>query len=186
MIILEVEPLDLGQDVRAVVLDLLDDADREPVRGEDAARVWSLALPAIAGQEPWAFDFFSHLERVRKFLDSHKLEYREASNRSMVVPALPGDVLQGLFEGLEKETFGMRAGALLDKPDSVVENELARRGVDAYHAAYTNYFFCGVCNFEDGSVVLLSSSLWASEIARRVRPALSGLEIQVRLAPPLN
>ena len=186
MIVLEIEPLDLGQDVRAVGLDLVDDTDREPIRGDDAARVWSLALPAIAGSEPWVLDFFSHLERVREFLQSRKLEYREASKRSIVIPALSGEVLQDLFQRFETETFGMRAGARLAATDSTVENELARCGVDAYHAAYTNYFFCGVCNFEDGSVVILSSGLWASEIGRRVRPALAGLEIQVRLAPALN
>lgn len=186
MIALEVEPLDLGQDVRAVGLDLIDDVDREPLRGKDAARVWSLALPAIAGKEPWVLDFFSHLDRVREFLEPRKLEYREASKRSIVISALSADVLQDLLERFETETFGMRAGSRLDSPDSVVENELARHGVDAYHTSYTEYFFCGVCNFEDGSLVILSSSLWASEIARRIRPALTGLEVQVRLAPPIT
>lgn len=185
MIVLEIEPLDLGQDVRAVGLDLVDD-DREPVRGEDAASVWSLVLPSIAGKEPWVLDFFSHLERVREFFRSRKLEHREASKRSIVVSALPGPVLQDVFERFETETFGIRAGNRLDNPDPVVENELAGQGVDAYHAAYSNYSFCAVCNLEDGSVVILSSGLWATEIARRVRPALAGLEIQVRLAPAIN
>jgi hypothetical protein len=186
MMVLEVEPLDLGQDVHAVGVDLVDGADQEPVRGEDAARVWSLALPAMAGKEPWVLDFFSHLEGVREFFQSRKLAYREASKRSIVIPLLPADVLRDLFERFERETFGMRAGRRLDSPDPAVENELARCGVDAYRAAYANYFFCGICNFEDGSVVILGSGLWAGEIARRVRPALGGLEIQVRLAPPLS
>jgi hypothetical protein len=186
MIVLEIEPLDLGQDVRAVGLDLVEGTDREPVRGEDAARVWSLALPAIAGKEPWVLDFFSHLERVREFCQTRNLEYREASKRSIVIPALQPDTLRDLFQRFETEAFGMRAGSRLGTPDPAVENELARHGVDAYHAAYPNYFFCGVCNFEDGSAVVLSGNLWASEIARRVRPILGGLEIQVRLAPALS
>lgn len=186
MIVLEIEPLDLGQDVRAVGLDLVDDADREPVRGEDAASVWSLVLPSIAGKEPWVLDFFSHLERVREFFQSRKLQYRDVSKHSILIPALPAVALQAVFERFETETFGIRAGTRLDNPDPAVENELARRGVDAYHAAYPNYFFCAVCNLEDGTVVILSSGLWATEIARRVRPALTGLEIQVRLAPPLT
>ena len=44
--------------------------------------------------------------------------------------------------------------------------------LDAYHAAFPNYFYCGICEFEDASLVLLSEKLWASEVIRRVRPVL--------------
>jgi hypothetical protein len=54
--------------------------------------------------------------------------------------------------------------------------------VDAYHTAFTSYAFCAICNFEDGSLVLLSEKLWASEVIRRIRPALEGQEIEIRLA----
>lgn len=184
MILLEVEPLDLGQDVRAVGLELVEGADREPVRGEDAAQVWSLALPAIAGTEPWALDFVSHIERVRDFCQLHKLQYRVASQRSIVVPSLPlpPDSLADLLQRFEAETFGVRAGARLETIDPALENELARIGVDAYHSAYPDYFFCAVCSFGDGSVVILSERLWATEILRRVKSALEGLEVQVRMA----
>lgn len=64
----------------------------------------------------------------------------------------------------------------------MLEGELARRGVDAYHTAFPNYVFCAICNFEDGSLVLLSEKLWASEVIRRVRPALEGQDVEVRLA----
>jgi len=182
MIELEVEPLDLGLDVRAVGLDLVEGPDREPVRGEEAARVWSKVLPAVAGKELWVLDFFSHLDRVREFCLARKLEFREALKRSIVIPSLKTESLYDLFKRFEMETFGMRAGNKLDTIDSVLENELARKGVDAYHAAYPGYSSCTVCNFEDGSVVVLSDALWASEIVRRVRPAINGLEVQVRLA----
>lgn len=183
MILLEVEPLDLGQDVRAVGLDLTEGADREPVRGENAARVWSLALPSIAGKEPWALDFFSHLKRVREFCQFHGVKYREASERCIVIPSIGQNALEELFQRFEGETFGMRSGTRLEAIDSALENDLASKGVDAYHLAYPAYSFCAVCNFEDGSVVVLSNGLWASEIARRVKPALSGRsDMQVRLA----
>lgn len=182
MIGLEIEPLDLGQDVRAVGMDLVEGPDREPVRGEDAARVWSKILPAIAGKELWVLDFFSHLDRVRDFCLARKLAFREASQRSLVIPSLPTIALYDLFRRFEMETFGMRAGSKLETTDSSVENELARKGVDAYHSAYPDYSFCSVCNFQEGSAVVLSESLWASEILRRVRPALNGLDVQVRLA----
>lgn len=182
MISLEVEPLDLGPDVRAVGLDLTAGPDREPVRGPDAARLWSRALPPMAGTERWAFDFFSHLDRVREFCQTRKLEYREGSKRSIVIPSLEADALGDLFERFEAETFGMRAGSRLETADEALENDLARHGVDAYHTAYAGYLFCAVCHFEDGSVVVLSDKLWATEVLRRLRPALKGLEIDLRLA----
>jgi hypothetical protein len=180
--LLEVEPLDLGEDVRAVGLDLTEaDENREPVRGGDAAQIWARVLSAVAGAEPWALDFFSHLDRVREYCERHQIEYREASQRSIVIPAPQPEALEALLDRFQGETFGARAGALVEAGDAGLEGELARRGVDAYHKAFPNYFFCAVCNFEDGSVVLLSEKLWASEVIRRVRPALEGLDVQAQL-----
>ncbi len=65
--VLEVEPLDLGADVKAVGLDLVEIESREPARGADAARLWAATLGALPGTEPWALDFFAHLDRVRDF-----------------------------------------------------------------------------------------------------------------------
>jgi hypothetical protein len=70
---------------------------------------------------------------------------------------------------------------VLPGADAALEGELARRGVDAYHTAYPRYFFCAVCGFKDGSLVLLSGKLWASEVIRRVRPAFEELDVEVRL-----
>ena len=185
MYLLDIEPLDLGAQVRSVGLDLVEaDENREPVRGADAARIWSRVLPATAGQEPWALDFFSHLDRVRDFCGRHQIAFREASQRSIVIPAPEIPALESLFERFLGETFGARAGGPVADGDPALEGELARRGVDAYHAAYSNYYFCAVCGFEDGSLVLLSKKLWASEVIRRVRPVLKGLEsvdVEVRL-----
>lgn len=182
MYLLEVEPLDLGPDVRAVGLELAEaDEHREPVRGSDAARIWSRALPAVAADEPWALDFFSHLDRLRDFCERHQIPFREATHRSIVVPAPPRPSLESLLDRFQGETFGARAGSQLAAGDSVLEGELARRGVDAYHKAFPNYFFCAICGFEDGSLVLLSEKLWASEVIRRVRPSMQGLEVQIQL-----
>ena len=182
MYLLEIEPLDLGADVRAVGLDLTEaDENREPVRGPDAARIWSRILPAAAGSEPWVLDFFSHLDRVREYAERHGIDLREASQRSVVIPALEQPALEALFDRFQGETFGVRAGVRAATSDAALEGDLARLGVDAYHTAFTNYYFCAVCGFEDGSLVLLSEKLWASEVVRRVRPALEGLEVEVRL-----
>jgi hypothetical protein len=178
--VLEVEPLDLGADVKAVGLDLVEIESREPARGTDAARLWAAALRALPGTEPWAFDFFSHLARVRDYCRLHGIAFQEkASGHSLVIPAPSNDALIGLVERFENETFGVRAGALLAAGDPVVEGELAERGVDAYHAAYKNYLFCAVCDFEGGFLTLLSDKLWTSEVLRRIKPATADLPVEV-------
>ena len=180
--LLDVEPLDLGPDVRAVGLELVEaDENREPVHGPDAAKIWSRVLTATAATTAWALDFFSHLDRVKDYCQRHEIVFREASHRSIVIPAPELNVLEPLLDRFQNETFGARAGDLATTGDPEVEGDLARRGVDAYHTAFPKYFFCAVCNFEDGSLVLLSEKLWASEVIRRVRPVLDGLKVEVRL-----
>jgi hypothetical protein len=51
--------------------------------------------------------------------------------------------------------------------------------VDAYHAAFRNYLFCAVCDFENGFLTLLTEKLWTSEVLRRVKPAVAGLPVEV-------
>src|SRR5882672_7276740 len=62
---LDVQALDLGGGVKAVGLELVETENREPVRGKDAAEIWSAVFPALAGDDSYVVDFFSHLERVR-------------------------------------------------------------------------------------------------------------------------
>jgi hypothetical protein len=183
--LLDIEALDLGPDVRAIGLDLVEaDENREPVRGEDAARIWSRVIRATAGSEPWALDFFSHLDRVRDFCEGRGIKYHEANPRSLVIPAPEPGSLEGLIGRFQSETFGVRAGGALamgEGADPVLEGDLARRGADAYHHAFPNYYFCAICGFEDGSLVVLSEKLWASEVIRRVRPVIKDLKVEVRL-----
>jgi len=182
MYILDVEPLDLGPDVRAIGLELAEaDENREPVRGAEAAKIWARVLRATAASESWALDFFSHLDRVRDFCDRHHVAYRGANHHSIVIPAPEPAALESLFDRFQNETFGARAGSTVNDGDAELEGELARRGVDAYHTAFPKYFFCAVCNFEDGSLVLLSEKLWASEVIRRVRPALDGMNVEAQI-----
>ncbi len=170
--LLEVEPLDLGADVKAVGLELMDRESREPLRAADAARIWSAILPALAGTEPRALDFFTHLDRVRDFCRQHEIASREAATRCIVVPAPQFGLLKLLLR-FEGETFGLRAGNALPAEDAELEAELARRGVDAYQPVFGNYFFCGVCDFENGFLALLSGHLWANQVIRRTRPAVN-------------
>jgi hypothetical protein len=178
--VLEVEPLDLGADVKAVGLDLMEIESREPARGADAARLWAATLGALPGTEPWALDFFSHLDRVREYCRLRGVAFEEkASGHSLVIPAPPGDALVELVERFAGETFGVRAGALLAAGDPAVEDELAKRGVDAYHTAFRNYLFCAVCDFENGFLTLLTEKLWTSEVLRRIKPATATLPVEV-------
>jgi hypothetical protein len=178
--VLEVEPLNLGEDVKAVGLDLVEMESREPVRGADAARLWAAALVALAGTEPWALDFFSHLDRVRDYCRNRGIVFEEkSSGHALVIPALSGGTLAELLERFAGETFGARAGAPVASGDPSVEDELARRGVDAYQAAFRNYLFCAVCDFENGFLTLITEKLWASEVLRRVKPATASLPVEV-------
>jgi hypothetical protein len=182
MFLLDVEPLDLGSDVRSVGVDLVEaDENREPVRGSEAARVWTRLLPVLAGEQPWALDFFSHLDRVRDFCQRHGIAFREASQRSIAIPAPQPKELELLIDRFQNETFGARAGGTLPEADPELEGELARRGLDAYHAAFPRYYFCAVCDFEEGSLVLLSEKLSAGEVIRRARPVVGDLDVKIEL-----
>ena len=178
--VLEVEPLDLGEDVKAVGLDLVEIESREPARGADAARLWAAAVGALAGTEPWALDFFAHLDRVRDYCRLHGVAFEEKSyGHALLIPAPPGEALIGLFERFAGETFGVRAGTLVSAGDPTVEGGLASSGVDAYHAAFRNYLFCAVCDFENGFLTLLTEKLWTSEVLRRIKPATATLPVEV-------
>jgi hypothetical protein len=178
--VMEIEPLDLGSDVKAVGFDLMEVESREPARGNDAAKIWAGALGALPGTEPWGLDFFAHLDRVREYCQLHAILFDEKINgHSLVVPAPSSSVLIGIIERFPGETFGVRAGAPVASGDAAVENELARHGVDAYHAAYRNYLFCAVCDFENGFLTLLTEKLWTSEVLRRVKPAVVNLPVEV-------
>jgi hypothetical protein len=176
---LEVESLDLGADVRAVGLELIEPEEREAVTGGEAAPIWAALLPVLAGGEPWAIDFFAHLDRVRDFCNEHNIAFREPGTRALVIPQSPGDQLSALLERFASETFGIRAGGLIASGDVEVEADLAQRGVDAYQPAFPRYLFCAVCDLEAGFLTVLSQGLWASEIMRRARTALEGLHVEV-------
>ena len=180
---LEVEALELGPDSPAVGAELIERATREPLVGADAARIWAAALPALAGGEPWVLDFFAHLDRVRDFCREKGIAFREPNSHTVVISPPAPDLLTALFARFVTERFGVRAGGPGISGDPELEGQLAARGVDAYDGAYRNYLFCSVCDFEGGFLTILSDSLSASEVIRRVRPALGGLRVEV-IRPP--
>jgi hypothetical protein len=178
--VMEVEPLDLGVDVKAVGLDLMEVESREPAQGPDAARIWAATLEALPGKEAWALDFFAHLNRIREYCSLHAVDFEDkASGHSLIVPAPPLESLTGLVARFAGETFGVRAGAVVSGGDPAVEGELARVGVDAYHPLFRNYLYCAVCDFENGFLTLLTEKLWTSEVLRRVKPAVASLPVEV-------
>ena len=181
MYLLEVEPQDLGEDVKAIGLELIQPENREPVRGTEAAQIWSRVLSAVSATESWALDFFSHTERVKEYCGRHDIAFR-AAGRCVVVDAPDEDALPGVLERFEGEMFGVRSGGPLPGQDNALEGDLARRGVDAYHQTYPKYYFCGVCDFENGFLTLLSKRLWASEVIRRVTPVLTDLAVETRIS----
>ena len=178
MLMLEVRKLDLGEDVRAVGLELTAGED-QPASGAEPVAVWARVLPALAGEEPWAVDFFSHLNRVSEFCAGHAIAAREQPGRAIVITEPARDQLEELIARFEGETFGVRAGEKLEGGDEELERELVHRGLDGYHHAYGRYLFCAVCEFGEGSLVVLSEQLAAGEIVSRVKDAVEGLEVEV-------
>lgn len=176
---LDVQAMDLGEGVKAAGLELLETESREPVHGKEAAEIWAAVFPALAANDPYVVDFFSHVDRVRDFCTAHKIEFREAAGRCVVLPQPDADQLRELFERFAGETFGFRAGASAKEADAQLEAGLSQRGVDAYQAAYARYAFCAICEPEDGWVTVLSETLWASEIIRRIRPAVQKFDIHL-------
>lgn len=174
---LEVEALDLGMGIRGVLLELIDSETRAPITGPEGARIWGSVVPGLAAGEPWAFDFFAHLERVQEFLRSREIPFRESD--IAVVESPQEAVVPAVIERFAAETFGIRAGAAATVADTILEAALAKTGVDAYQEAYSRYSFCAVCDFENGFLTVLSEHLWASEVIRRARSTLAGAEVEV-------
>ena len=176
---LDVETLDLGPGVKAIGMELIETESREPVRGKDAIAMWAGVFPALVAQEPFVFDFFSHIDRVRDFCVTHKITFREAAGRCIVVPQPSEEQVRELIERFEVETFGLRAGKAVLDTDTELEGDLSKRGLDAYQAAYTRYTFCVVCELEDGWLTIMSEGLWPSEAIRRVRPAVQPFDVHI-------
>lgn len=176
---LDVQAMDLGNEVKAVGLELVETENREPVRGTAGAQIWSEIFPALVGQEAFTVDFFSHLDRVREFCKTRKIEWREAAERCIVIPSPSIEELRQLLERFEGETFGIRSGSAAQAADAPLESDLSKRGLDAYQQAYVRYTFCAVCEPEDGWITVLSQTLWPSEIIRRVRPAVQRFDIHI-------
>jgi len=174
---LDVQGLDLGNEVKAVGLELVETENHEPVRGNEGAQIWSEIFPALAGSEAFNVDFFSHLDRVREFCKARRFEWREAAERCLVMEQPSTEQLRQLFARFEGETFGIRAGNAAQGADAALEGELSKRGLDAYQVAYARYTFCAICEPEDGWVTLLSETLWPSEIIRRLRPAVQRFDV---------
>ena len=176
---MDVQAMDLGSSTKAVGLELIETESREPLRGPQAAQIWSVTFPALANNEPLVLDFFSHLECVREFCKNHKIEFRESASRCLVVPQPSVAQLRELLERFESETFGLRVSPTATQEDTPLESELSHRGVDAYQNAYARYTFCAIADPSDGWLTLLSDALWPSEIIRRVRPALQPFDVYI-------
>lgn len=186
-----IEPLNLGPDVRAISLDLAEEGADEPAAGPDALAIWNAAVPALVGEESWTLDFVSHLDRVREFCRAKNIPWREAGARCVTIAQPTADQLELLFARFEAETFGFRAektqaddttpapDASKYLADADLESELSKRGMDGYHGAFTRYTLCAICDFENGSIVLLTEKLSSGEVLRRLRPVVTALGAKI-------
>ena len=176
---LDVQAMDLGAETKAIGLELIETESREPLHGPEAIEIWTASFLAVAAKDYYVLDFFSHLDRVREFCKTHEIAVRESAGRCLVISQPSQEELRSVLARFDGETFGLRAGAAAQDEDAVLENELSRRGLDAYQAAYSRYTFCAVCELSDGWVTVLSESLWPTEIIRRVRPVLQPFHVYI-------
>jgi hypothetical protein len=184
-----IEPLNLGADVRAISLDFAEEGADAPAAGPEALAIWTAAVPALVADEAWTLDFVSHLDRVRDFCRANNIPWREAGARSIAIPHPNSEQLESLFARFETETFGFRArktdatvsaaDASKDLEDADLESELSKRGMDGYHGAFTRYTLCAICDFENGSIVLLTEKLSSGEVLRRLRPVVTALGAKI-------
>jgi hypothetical protein len=186
-----IEPLNLGPDVRAISLDLAEEGADDPAAGPDALAIWNAAVPALIASEEWTLDFVSHLDRVREFCRANNIPFREAGARCIAIAHPTVDQLELLFTRFEMETFGFRARKLQPTgtspivdaskylEDADLESELSKRGMDGYHGAFTRYTLCAICDFENGSIVLLTEKLSSGEVLRRLRPVVTELGAKI-------
>ena len=186
-----IEPLNLGADVRAISLDLAEEGAESPAVGPEALAIWTAAVPALVAGESWTLDFVSHLNRVREFCRANNIPWRDAGTRSMAIPHPNAEQLEALFVHFETETFGFRArkaqaqgtavGADASKEleDAELESELSKRGMHGYQSAFTRYTICAICDFENGSIVLITDKLSSGEVLRRLRPVVTALGARV-------
>jgi hypothetical protein len=186
-----IEPLNLGPDVRAISLDLAEEGADAPAVGPEALAIWTAAVPALIADEEWALDFVSHLDRVRDFCRTNNIPWREAGARCVTIAHPSAEELESLFARFETETFGFRvrkpqtagtapavdASKVLE--DSELESELSKHGMDGYHGAFNRYTLCAICDFENGSIVLLTEKLSSGEVLRRLRPAVTALGAKI-------
>jgi hypothetical protein len=175
---LDVQALDLGPEVKAVGLELLETESREPVRGREAVEFWAAVLPLLSAGESFVLDFFSHLDRVREFCAARQIAFRESGSRCLAIAQPAEEQLRQLIERFEGETFGFRAGGAL-QDDAALARDLSGRGADGYQEAYKRYAFCAICEFEDGWMTLLSETIWPSEVIRRLRPAAQSFDVHI-------
>jgi hypothetical protein len=174
---LEVQSLDLGPDIKSVGLELIDTESREPVQGSPAAEIWSAVTLALAAEEAYVLDFFSHVSRVAEFCTEHLIPFRTGGVRCLVLPNPNLEQVRELFARFAEESFGLRVGPAAATPDAELEGDLSKRGLEAYKDAYARYTFCAVCESADGWFTLLSNTLWSSEVIRRVRPAVQPFDV---------
>src|SRR5205085_12641850 len=134
----------------AVGLELVETESREPVRGIEGAEIWAEIFPALAGKDTYAVDFFSHLDRVREFCKTRKIQWREAAGRCVVISSPSGEGLRQLLERFAAETFGLRGGPAAQAAAATLEADLSQRGLHASQQAYTRYTSCALCEPPDG------------------------------------
>ena len=176
---LEVAAFDLGQDVKAVGLELIDPETRDPVGGSEAARIWAAVLLSLAGETPWALDFFAHLERVEEFCKSRGIAFRQPNEHVLILLKQLAEPLGTLFERFAGETFGIRAGETVDAGDDDVEGKPGTQGRGRLSHDICELFILRGVRLRERLSNRIKRTIRASEVIRRLRTGLLGMRVEI-------
>ena len=99
---LDVQALDLGAEVKAVGLELLETESREPVRGGEAVEFWAAAFPLLAGGEPFGLDFSAIWTGCVIFARRIKSRFANPARAACWFRSLPGSSSSSFSRDLKR------------------------------------------------------------------------------------
>jgi len=132
-------------DTKAVGLELLDDAKREPLRGSEAAQNLGRRLLCPRGQGNGSFWIFSVTSSAcANSATPTPLPIVRRPHAAWSFPIFPRSSWANCSRASERQRSGMRAGPSAQNADPALENETFRSAASMLIKQPIRYTFCAV------------------------------------------